>query len=214
MTLPKSLLWLDLETTGLDPYRDSVLEVGVFQVPFETPFDLSTEPDYHAVLSFNQWDGKISRAVREMHVKSGLVGECVLSEMPRDSVNEYLCEKFPPIIAVDGTPIPYVLAGSSVHFDLVFIRRHFPTFARSLSHRVYDVSSLRLFCYSLGMPEMSKSDPKHRVLSDIRASVALGRHCESWLRTRQFRDRMWSGGPCSICGATDCGHIPTKMVDR
>ena len=72
------------------------------------------------------------------------------------------------------------LAGRTVHFDLGFIRHHMPRLAARLSHRVYDVSAICLFCESLGMPRLKKGEA-HRASEDVLESVEHARRCAEWL---------------------------------
>lgn len=73
------------------------------------------------------------------------------------------------------------LAGSSVHFDLGFLRTYMPRLSRQLSHRCYDVSAVKLFCRSLGMPKLPPEEA-HRALPDIRESMRHAQLCASWCK--------------------------------
>lgn len=73
------------------------------------------------------------------------------------------------------------LAGFSVHFDLGFIRTHMPRLAARLSHRVYDVSAVKLFCRSLGMEKLPPEEA-HRAMDDVMESVRHAEQCISWLK--------------------------------
>lgn len=72
------------------------------------------------------------------------------------------------------------LAGFSVHFDLGFIRTHMPRLAARLSHRVYDVSAVKLFCRSLGMEKLP-AEEAHRALPDVHESMQHAQMCMRWL---------------------------------
>ncbi len=72
------------------------------------------------------------------------------------------------------------LAGSSVHFDLSFLRIHMPRLAANVSHRCYDVSAVKLFCRSLGVAKFPREEA-HRALPDVKESMKHARWCASWL---------------------------------
>ncbi len=57
-----------------------------------------------------------------------------------------------------------------------------PTLAERFSHRYYDVSAVKLFCRSLGMPKPQPAEA-HRAMADIQESIAHARQCARWLRT-------------------------------
>jgi len=67
-----------------------------------------------------------------------------------------------------------------VHFDHGFLRVHMPKLAARFSHRHYDVSAVKLFCQSLGMPKPPKAEA-HRAAADVRESIEHAKACADWL---------------------------------
>lgn len=179
MTLPTHLLWLDLETTGLDPYTDGILEVAAGLTPLAKPFATKDIAWFERTIGLRDWS-LVSEAVIAMHVKSGLIGDCVESKVELDAVEKQLISMLPD----DALPRSILLAGSTVHFDLGFIRRWMPKLDVFLHHRVYDVSSLRNVAYSLGMPEDPHEEAPHRAKADILRSLVMGERVLGWLREK------------------------------
>lgn len=168
------LLWLDLETTGLDSRECAVLEVAVMQADLATPFD-ATEL-YHTVI---QHDGEnLSPFILDMHTKNRLLVECAASFIRIEHADAALAGLVPLEVSHSDKP---VLAGSSIHFDHDFIRVHMPNFAKRLSHRHYDVSAIKLFCQSLGMPPLPKAEA-HRAREDVLESIDHAKRCAAWVR--------------------------------
>lgn len=172
------LLWLDLETSGLDPQICQILEVAACVADLEDPF--TTRDAFEAVLRPDlPPPEEIHPVVLEMHHKSGLWRDC-------DKSTTYLVEVENRLIEMSGrTPSSdrenqTTLAGSSISFDLAFIKWHMPRLAEFLHYRVYDVSSILLFCRSLGMPKPPKAEA-HRAMADVRESIENARRCVEWL---------------------------------
>jgi oligoribonuclease len=194
------LFWLDLETTGLDPEEDAILEVAVSEAEFLDPFN--AKEIYHAVIfhpshtPWGQWPSDkhyarrsepgpknwkphadLSEFIRDMHGRNGLLQECDDSLTGFQQVEVKLLELIPWIEEPAERPI---LAGSTINFDQSFIRAHWPELAKRFSHRLYDVSALKLFCRSMGMEKVPKAEA-HRAKDDVLESIAHGRLCQDWL---------------------------------
>lgn len=193
------LLWLDLETTGLDPNKHTILEVACRLADFERPFETSNDAGpYQAVAHFDifRWGMDVSnvdKIVFDMHTKNGLWAECTASEHSLDGIEQQLIEMlgdpYKPLVG-DDRPI---LAGSTIGFDLSFLRVHMPRLAERLHYRLYDVTSVKLFCQSLGMPKFPKAEA-HRAMPDVLESIAHAKACAEWLATRAIEFKAGSVG--------------------
>jgi oligoribonuclease len=172
------LLWTDLETAGLDVAQHGILEVAAILADLERPFEPIADP-YVAVLRWAE-PAAMSASAREMHTRSGLLDESARSTLEVLDVERALLDLIPAVTSTDRDDLT-VMAGSSVSFDLGFVRRDMPRLAARMSHRVYDVTAVELFCRSMGMPKLPRAEA-HRALADIRESLANARACAGWLR--------------------------------
>lgn len=164
---PLTLVWLDLEMTGLDPDGCVILEAAAIL----TGADLVPLAEYEAVV----WQPEEALArmvpvVREMHTRNGLLERVRASSRSLREVELELVR----LIAGRCGPGEGVLAGSSIHTDRRFLVRHMPLLDRFLHYRMVDVSSLSTLtrAWYPSAPERPRTPREHTALADIRASLA------------------------------------------
>jgi oligoribonuclease (3'-5' exoribonuclease) len=181
MATPK-YLWLDFETTGLDPAKGCLLEV--FAVA--TGSDLRPIDDgYHALIQ--PWAVfPMDDYVRKMHTENGLLRE--LQEIGGrdadtvcDELEHYLYRHF------GGVKGRAILAGASVHFDHAWLAFHLQRLNYLFSHRHYDVSVLKMVAQDAG--DMWTKTTAHRSKDDVFASMDDARMCINWLTHSQEAER-------------------------
>lgn len=181
-------VWVDLETTGLNPEKDSILEIAIIL----TDFNLRTIATFHKYVSNAK---PTSDYVRKMHKKSGLTEALSKVESFDESydIDMQICQFLLDHTTFDGqlTPAMYYLAGSSVHFDAGFIELWFPTFFNTCSHRHLDVSSL-LIAHRIKNPKFKsktrKLEPQHRAQTDIQSSLDVAR--KYYGKRRRWKPRV------------------------
>jgi oligoribonuclease len=174
------LLPLDLETTGLIPAIDRILEVswGVLND------DLSSragELDSAVIVPTQQaWDLlDANEFVRAMHTQSLLIAD--LKDAEEGRAPAFLLSDVEEMIlgAIEHwqtSPEEQVnLLGSSVHFDRAFIDIWMPRLSKRLHHRVFDVSSLLMLFTPLGVEHGVVNSGQHRAENDIRWSIDVAR---------------------------------------
>lgn len=168
-------LWVDVETTGLDPNMDVLLEVGAVVT------DMNLE-----VLDSKSWVIRrepkglpnLEQVVFDMHSKSGLWSECFYGQsqslmtmsMELDSFIRLHFENCHSYPQADRPP----LHGSSVHFDHQFLTRAWTHIDDLVSYRHVDTSTLKNIM-DQRMHDVFERRPKgrklHRVLPDIEDSI-------------------------------------------
>ncbi len=173
------LAWLDVETTGLNPTLDQLLEVGFII----TDDDLNELARRAWVLPF---DGKVDDFIRNMHTKSGLLAECKVladgwrrwseSNIPvkhARPIAQEICGWLKEQLKDEKPP----LCGSTISFDKSFLSASL-TMSHILDlfhYRSIDVSSIKELarCWR---PDVYEKRPKpgarHRALPDLEDSIA------------------------------------------
>jgi oligoribonuclease len=164
-------LWIDLETTGLFPDMCHILEVAA--VCTDSDLLVITRGDW--AVSCPEIPAHCDDFVTDMHAGNGLWSACRESDL---SVEDVEIE----ILGMVGTRFVDrpIIAGASVHFDRKFIRRYMPTLDAKLSHRHFDVSTLRMSLED-ATGATRRSNGAHRAMPDILESISMARDVRSWI---------------------------------
>ncbi len=179
MTAPlRRMVWIDLETTGLDPDKDVILEVAVVVTSLLAAHpSVGVAPHYYE-FGAESWVVKprnglppLHPAVLEMHSKNGLLGELHNG----DAIGEVDVMAAGMVHALEGVGGP--IAGSTPSFDKRFLDRQMPLLAACFNHRCFDVSTLKQ-AYAQEHAESwidLPQETEHRALADIRYSISVAR---------------------------------------
>lgn len=171
------LVFLDVETTGLDPVRERLLEVAAIAVRAE---DVEASPvwEFSTVVSGASPDvlAAMDPVVRRMHEANGLLAAVEAGEgLSCLEVESILAER----IASLGERKGILLAGNSLGaLDLPFLRRFMPRVMDAVHYHTVDVSGLARECDFAagagGFPfcaPLPESPGNHRALDDARWSL-------------------------------------------
>lgn len=170
-----NLLFLDTETTGLDPAKDLILEVAI----------TITKPDLEPLVEA-QWLvkndiadvlGRCDDYVTKMHEDNGLLAE-IAQERPAQKLEVIeggilgLCREYGCLDAnVDGVRYKTPLCGNTPSFDRGFLKVHMPKLAAALDYRHVDVSTLIELIGRWYKP-LPKPLEIHRAAADVARSIA------------------------------------------
>ena len=159
-----TLLWIDLEMTGLDVTKEKIIEVAAIA----TDWDFKTTATYEAVIhvdektlaGMDEWN-------QNQHGGSGLLRRVrestVTSEQAEQQLLAFLAQNF------DESLRP-ILAGNSIHQDRKFIDHEWPTLSAKLHYRMLDVSAWKVVFEAKYHKKFTKPE-NHRALDDIKGSI-------------------------------------------
>lgn len=181
MARAKYLLWIDLETTGVDHNEDPIIEVGMIVTEASPPFADLFEGSWvinPALAGLSSWRGRMGDYVKQMHATNGLLDDV---ENPDIAVALSVAEE-QIINALDsiGRPHNFMLAGSGVgHFDRRFIETQMPFLAKWLQYPNLDIGVIRRALSFAKRDDLTEfgttfegEDKPHRGLDDVRDHLA------------------------------------------
>lgn len=169
----KRIVWTDVESDGLDPYKgNQLLEVAVLV----TDGELNEINDGLSVtIGYSREDAAIMRSetnefVREMHDKNGLWESITTDGVTLVEAEELVLRE----LKTHGVKKSESwLGGNSITLDRNFLNVYMPHLYGFLHYRSYDMTSISNFV-RLCRPEVKsfRKNKAHTALEDIRESVA------------------------------------------
>jgi oligoribonuclease len=161
------LCWIDLETTGLNPVHDRILQAAI--VITDTELQRVADP-FEIIIHRGPATLNLMNAhVREMHTQTGLLARVESSRVRAEAAYS---DMFSYVKGYTQNALQIILAGSSVHFDRKFLAAWVPRLEGLLYHRHLDVSALKHLAEWWGFPQFEKSGVAHIALDDIQNSIA------------------------------------------
>jgi oligoribonuclease len=193
-TRPDDLLvWLDLEMTGLDVERHTIVEIALIVTdaqlePVDDGLDVVIHQDADALAGMDDF-------VRKMHTKSGLLEAIGRSDVSLAAAHARALDYLRAHVGAPGTA---PLCGNSIGTDRRFLDRYMHDLDTYLHYRSIDVSSLKELCRRW-YPEVYAKRPNkaetHRALDDIRESIEELRFYREQLFIAPAAPAAAAGGP-------------------
>ena len=172
-----NLIWIDLEMTGLDTGRDSILEIATIitdkhlNILEEGP-EIAIHQPLERLEAMDDWN-------RGQHSKSGL-WERVLDSKADTAGAEALTMDFLARWASAGKS---PMCGNSICQDRRFLYRLMPRLERFFHYRNLDVSSVKELARRWA-PDVARGfvkESRHTALSDIRDSIEELRYYRKYM---------------------------------
>ena len=176
---------LDIETSGLNPDVDCILQLAMREVDPNTYEPLPGEAFNSPVYAGPHALARVRRTpvVLEMHTKTGLLDRCATAPRRADVQRAALAW-----LGHDKDDTQIIMAGDSIHFDRAFLRVHMPLLALAFHYRMIDTTSLFLVAQTAGLGFDLVNESEHDALSDVDHSIRKLQHyrkvCED---ARQYR---------------------------
>jgi oligoribonuclease len=164
------LAWMDLEMTGLDPARHTIVEIATLLTDDELQI-VAEGPDLVVHAEQAQLEA-MDHVVRVMHQSSGLLAAMERSTLTLEEAGRRTLEFLQAHIRQPAT-VP--LCGNSIGTDRRFLATQLPDIERFLHYRSIDVSTVKELARRWYPDALASAPPKkgaHRALDDIRESVA------------------------------------------
>ena len=167
------LVWLDLEMTGLDPKKCTILEIGC--VITDNELEVLEEGPSIAIHHSEKTLSGMEAWSRYHHKKSGLTESCRESKTGLKKAEDLALGFIQKYCKKKSAP----LCGNTIWQDRRFLVKYMPTLEQYLHYRTIDVSSVkelvsRWYPDDHAMPREKNST--HRVMDDIRESIDELRH--------------------------------------
>jgi oligoribonuclease len=171
------LIWLDLEMTGLDPLRDSILEIATIVTDSDLN-ELAEGPVYAIrhpesdLKAMDDWN-------REHHAASGLWERVLQSQADMAGAEKGTLDFLQNWTTAGASP----MCGNSICQDRRFLHRLMPDLERWFHYRNLDVSTIKELAarWSPGILEGLQKQNRHEALSDIRESIEELRYYRTFM---------------------------------
>uniref|UniRef100_A0A0N5B8N1 Probable oligoribonuclease n=1 Tax=Strongyloides papillosus TaxID=174720 RepID=A0A0N5B8N1_STREA len=171
-----NIVWIDLELTGLDLEKDTIVEISVFVT--DSNLNILDKGISHAIKHEKETLDNMSEWCKNVFSENGLLDDlnkaelniCEVESMVMDYLKKYCVFKKNPV------------AGNSVYMDRMFIIKYMPKLSNFLHYRIIDVSSIKELVNRWYGETYEKKVCKHRSCSDILESIEELK----WYRNRFF----------------------------
>jgi len=167
-----NLVWMDLEMTGLDPFRDQIIEIATIvtddqlEILAKGPV-IAIHQSEHVLTAMDEWN-------RQHHGDSGLLARVRASDYDEQRAERETLAFLERYVPAKKSP----LCGNSICQDRRFLARCMPCLEAYFHYRNLDISSLKILAqrWAPQVAESVSKESRHLALEDIKESIAELRH--------------------------------------
>lgn len=173
----QNLIWIDLETTGLDvevvngvmgSQHHDILEIGIHI----TDSHLNIIDEGLEIVIGLQPDSmsKMGEWCLENHTKSGLVARCEASEVSLAQAEDMILDYLAKHGVIEGES---PMAGNTIRLDYNFVTAQMQKLQKFLSYRQFDVTMFKMATalWDRDVYDGLVKKNEHRALADIKESI-------------------------------------------
>jgi oligoribonuclease len=175
----KTLIWIDMEMTGLEPDTDRIIEIATLITDAE--LNILAEGPVLAIHQSNEVLAGMDEWNQRTHGESGLIQRVRDSQVDEAEAERQTLAFLSQYADVRSSP----MCGNSVHQDRRFMVRYMQQLEAFFHYRNLDVSTVKELArrWRPELPAGFSKNGKHKALDDIRDSVnELGYYKEHFFR--------------------------------
>ena len=162
-----SLIWIDMEMSGLSPENDRVLELAI--VITDSQLNVVAEGPVKVVHQADDVFERMDSWNKSTHKKSGLIDRSKAATQDEIQVEAELIGFLEQYVPLSASP----MCGNSICQDRRFLARHMPKLEAFFHYRNLDVSTLKELAkrWKPGIMSGFAKHGKHEALADIHESI-------------------------------------------
>ncbi|GAA3918652.1 oligoribonuclease [Luteimonas lutimaris] len=166
------LIWIDLEMTGLDTDRDSIIEIATVVTDSQLNIladgpELAISHPLSVLEAMDEWN-------RTQHGKSGLWRRVLEEGVPMAEAEARTLEFLQRWVGPKQSP----MCGNSICQDRRFLHRLMPSLEQHFHYRNLDVSTIKELARRWAPEVLAgvRKEASHTALSDVRDSIVELKH--------------------------------------